>query len=170
MRIEEVLDLFSIRPSMVPDLMDYEIELIEERCKQYNICKEEMDRFEVFKTTKSCKKQYLIKYENAYNIVTGEVMKVVDLQQHLGYSLVTLTKNLRAKRIMNGEYWSLEKDAKVSQFTSLRGSYKYFCPELNMTKTMKEWKEYFKNNKLNVSCYSINDSRYLNEYTFKKEK
>ncbi|MGL4792475.1 MAG: hypothetical protein ACRC23_01995 [Aeromonas jandaei] len=170
MRIEDVLDLFSYRPSMVPDLMDYEIEMIEERCKQYNICKDEMLRFEKFKTTKSCKKQYLMKDEKVYNIVTGEITTVGELMTRLGYSLATMVKNLKSKKIINDEYWSLDENAKISQFTNLRGSYTYYCNELKMSKTMKEWKAYFKNNKFNVGCYSNLNSRYLDQYTFKRER
>lgn len=160
----ELLELFSLPCGQKLHLQDYEEELLLERAKEYKMEGEELEKLKI-----GIKKGvfFLGKGErNIYDLSTGEVYNITELSKKEKVNLSTAKKYVLNKICINGKAYSYNKNDLPYFFKIFPTKKLYFCKELNMQKTSKEWKDFFKDEKFKPSTYVFGNWKYKGKYSF----
>ena len=158
----EILNLFSLPSGKKLHLQGYEIELLIERANEYKLSKEEMDNLErIIKDD-----IYYFEGGFVYNLMTMEKVAIVSISKGTKYSTNYIRQRIENKICINGIPYSYNKDENPLFFKIVERQKYFKCLELNCVKTKDEWKKYFDDMKLNVSCYIKNHWKYQGKYSF----
>lgn len=161
----ELMGLFSFLSGQKLNLEQYEIDMIRERAKEYKLSKDEINKLEDF-----IKNDIFYQEANKpiYNLLTGEVYTLTQISKISNLKTLNIKRRIDEKKCVNNIPYGYDKNENPLFFKIPgKGREKFYkCVQLNMIKSREEWREYFNDEKLNISYYVKNNWKYQGKYNF----